>query len=81
MADDFLQRLAELKVAAPPAAFDRQLHQRLNHRLLMQQLLDLLLRGMPWALAHFSQAVVQLGIFSICGRFADERKEENRDSP
>jgi hypothetical protein len=44
-------------------------------------LLDLLLRGMPWALAHFSQAVVQLGIFSICGRFADERKEENRDSP
>ena len=81
MADDFLQRLAELEVVAPPAEFDRQLHHRLNHGLLIQQLLDLLVRGMPWALLHFGRAVVQLGIFSLSGRFAADRKKENRDSP
>jgi hypothetical protein len=80
MADDFLERLAELQVAAPPAAFDRQLHHRLNQRLTIQHLLDLLVRGMPWALAHFGRAVVELCVFSVSGRFADERKKENRDS-
>jgi hypothetical protein len=81
MADDFLQRLSELRVAAPPIGFDRQLHERLNERLLTQQFLDLFVRGMPWALVHFGRAVVELCVFSICGRFADERKKENRDSP
>jgi hypothetical protein len=80
MADDFLQRLAELEVAAPPAEFDRQLHDRLNHRLMVQQFLDLLVRGMPWALLHFGRAIVELCVFSISGHFADERKKENRDS-
>ena len=79
MADDFLQRLAELDVAAPPAEFDRQLHHRLNQGLMIQQLLDLLVRGMPWALVQFGRAVLELVVFSISGRFADERKKKNRD--
>jgi hypothetical protein len=80
MADDFLQRLSELKVATPPSGFDRQLHQRLNERLIIQHFLDLLVRGMPWALMHFGRAVLGLCVFSIRGRFADEGTKENRDS-
>jgi hypothetical protein len=80
MADDFLDRLAELKVAAPPAEFDRQLHQRLNQSITIQHFVDLLVRGMPWALAHFGRAVVELCAFSLSGRFEDERKKKNRNS-
>jgi len=80
MTDDFLDRLAELEVAAPPAEFDRQLHNRLNQTLTIRHFIDLLVRGMPWALAHFGRAVVELCLFSISGRFEDERKKENRNS-
>ncbi len=80
MADNFLDQLAKLEVAAPPAEFDRQLHHRLNQSLTIQHFVDLLVRGMPWALAHFGRAVVELCAFSISGRFADERKKENRNS-
>ena len=81
MNHDFLEQLAELEVPEPPAEFDRQLHGRVNQWLLVQQLLDLALRGLPWAVLCFARALVGLGAFSITGRFPDERTPENRDSP
>ena len=47
MPNDLLEKLAEMPVPpAPPAqSFDRLLHRRINDRLLVGQILDLLLRS------------------------------------
>jgi len=74
MADDFLEQLADLEVLAPPAEFDRQLHQRVNRSLTAQHLLDLLTGGLPWAALCFAHALAGLVAFSITGRFGGERK-------
>jgi hypothetical protein len=74
MAEDFLEQLANLEVQAPPQGFDRQLHQRVNRSLAAQQLLDLVLGGLPWALLQFAYALAGLVAFSITGRFGGKRK-------
>jgi hypothetical protein len=74
MAEDFLEQLAQLEVQAPPAEFDRQLHQRVNRSLVAQQLLDLVVGGFPWALLRFSHALAGLIALSITGRFGGQRK-------
>jgi len=73
MANDFLERLATLEVPAPPAEFDRRLHQRLNRWLLAQQLLDFALRALPCTLLRMVQALGALVWFTLTGRFADRR--------
>lgn len=82
MPDDFLEQLAQLEISAPPAEFDRQLHQRMNRMLITQHLVDLLVRGLPWAALHFGRALVGLVALSVTGRFADERggQEKKRET-
>ena len=80
MNHDFLEQLAQFDVPEPPVEFDRQLHGRMNQWLLVQQVIDLALRGVPWAILHFARALVGLGAFSITGRFPEERAQEPRDS-
>ncbi|MGA2616997.1 MAG: hypothetical protein ABSF26_05250 [Thermoguttaceae bacterium] len=77
--NDFLEQLAEVEVRQPPPEFDRQLHQRLNRALLIQHLVDLLLGGMPWALAHLGRGVLGWLAFSLTGKFHD-RKPGDRDA-
>lgn len=76
MPTDFLEQLAELEVPAPPAHFDRQLHQRLNQSLLAQHFFDLLLKGLPWAMLQLAAALLGLFRFTVTGQFAEP--ERNR---
>lgn len=72
--NDPLEQLALLEVPAPPAEFDRQLHRRVNHRLLVQHVADLVLHAMPWAMLCLVQALLGLVRFSLTGKFDDERR-------
>jgi hypothetical protein len=73
--NDPLEQLAAFEVPAPPPEFDRQLHGRLNRRLIAQHVTDLLLHAMPWALLQLGQALLGLMRFSLSGRFDDERRK------
>lgn len=57
MTRDFFERLADVEVPPPPQAFKETLHQRLNSSLVMLQLFDLLVRGMPWAMLQFARSL------------------------
>lgn len=78
MASDLFEQLAELEVPPPPAQFDDQLHERVNRSLVAGQMIDLLVRGLPFAIGHFARAVVGMVTFTIVGRY--ERKPKKRRS-
>lgn len=78
MATNLFERLAELEVPPPPPQFDAQLHDRVNRSLVTWQLIDLLVRGMPWALGHFAQALVGYLAFTLTGRYETKTKHGPR---
>jgi len=75
---DLLEKLAEWEVPPPPAQFDAQLHERVNRSLVVWQFVDLLLHGLPWAAAHFSQALMGLIIYTVTGRYPPDRRKQRR---
>jgi hypothetical protein len=81
MSRDFLERLAEIDVPAPPPEFDRQFRRRLNHALVVQQALDLVLRAMPWAMVELARALAGALSYTLTGRFPgpDEPRERSRN--
>jgi hypothetical protein len=74
MATNLLERLADLEVPPPPAQFDTQLHDRVNRSLVRAQIVDLMVRGFPWAMVHFARAVVGLIGFTVTGRYESNTK-------
>ena len=79
MASNLFDRLAELEVPPPPAQFDTQLHEKVNRSLVSSHLVDLFLRGFPWALGHFAKAFVGLLEFTVTGRYdASTNKRKHR---
>ena len=75
---NLLEQLADLEVPPPPAHFDRQLHQRVNRSLFVWQLVDLVVSAMPWALLHFSRALVGLIAFTVTGQYEAKPKNPRR---
>ena len=75
---DLLEKLAEWEVPPPPAQFDAQLHERVNRSLVIWQFVDLLLHGLPWALALFARAVMGLIIFTVTGQYEKDRRKQRR---
>jgi hypothetical protein len=77
---DFLEQLADMEVPEPPAQFDRQLHNRVNRVLLLQQLLEFALVFLPRSALHFARAVLALLVYSTIGRFPAEKPADSADS-
>jgi hypothetical protein len=79
---DLFEQLAELPVppAPPPEAFDRAVHQRINDRLIVGQLLDFLLHGFGFAMTHFAKAILGLMRLTFTGKL-DVPKNGREDSP
>jgi hypothetical protein len=75
---NLLDRLADWEVPPPPAAFDAQLHERVNRSLVTSQLLDLLVSGLPWALLHFGRALMGLLVFTLSGHYETKSKDRRR---
>jgi hypothetical protein len=80
MATDLFESLAELEIPPPPdtEAFDRQLHERVNRSLVAGQMTDLVIGGLPWAIAHFARALVGLITLTITGRYDSKGKDARR---
>ena len=75
---NLLEQLADLEVPPPPAQFDRQLHERVNRSLFVWQLVDLVVSGLPWAMLHFSRALVGLIAFTVTGQYESTPKKSRR---
>lgn len=78
MPTDFLEQLAEMEVPELPEHFDRQLHQRVNRSLLAQQLVDLAVRGLPWAVLQLARALLGVLVYTTTGRFPQEQDKTSR---
>ena len=81
MATDIFEKLADTEV--PPAPVDelqRGFSERLNHRLLVQQLLDLALRGLPFAAWHMTRGMLATLYFTIAGRFVRPKSDDTSDN-
>ena len=78
MATDLLEQLAKAEIPPVPETLDRQVHQRLNDTLLVLHVLDFMVRAVPYALLHFSRAVVGLVGYSLTSKF--ELPRDSRES-
>ena len=68
MNPDLLEQLAETGVPPVPREFDRSIHDKLNTLLVVGHLSDLLLRAIPYAVAHFAEAVGELAASTLGAR-------------
>lgn len=73
---DQLERLAEVQVPPPPVEFDRQVHQRVNQRLLALHLVDFAVRALPWAMAEFARALCSALVRALTGKDVDANREK-----
>jgi hypothetical protein len=75
---DLFEQLAELPVPPPPPrpAFDRSLHERINNRLLVSQVVDLCVRGFGFAIWHFARAAVGVARYTLTGKYAENSKND-----
>jgi hypothetical protein len=82
MATDILEQLADTKVPpAPVEQLQKGFSERLNSRLLVQQLLDLMIRGVPYAAWHMLCGMIGVLYYTVVGRFAQPKDKdyENRN--
>ena len=78
MAMNLFDRLADLEVPPPPPQFDKQLHERVNRSLVVSQMVDLAVRGLPWAMLHFARAFVGFVAFTLTGRYETPNRRDQR---
>ena len=72
---DIWETLSTTDVPPVPAEFDREVHHRLNDRLLWSQVAELVFLVVPYALVHMVQAVCGLLQFTWSGRFSTRSKD------
>jgi hypothetical protein len=78
MSSDVFERLADSQVPPPPPplSFQSKLHQRINKRLLIGQLLDLAIAGMALAAVHLAKALFGFVLYTLSGRFEDQSEND-----
>jgi hypothetical protein len=65
----FLDQLADEEVPVAPPDFQRQVHRRLNHWLLVVQIGDMVAGAFPYAVQHFVRAVGGLIQLTLSGEY------------
>ncbi len=81
MPRDLLAELAESAVPPPPPTFERSLHERLNQRLVVHQVLDLILKGSGYTIWHLACGLVGLLRLTITGKFEPDPKPGAGSAP
>lgn len=76
--DNLLEKLVDIEVPPIPENLDRQMHRRLNDRLLATHLIDIAVFFLSAAI-HFSQALFDLVRFSLTGVVETGVKKEQED--
>lgn len=77
---DLLEKLAEIPIppAPPPKVFDRAVHERINSRLLVGQILEFMFLGCGFALVHFAKAVIGAVRLTVTGKLETPKDGRNR---
>ena len=78
MALNLLDQLSQQDIPQPPVRLRQQVRERMNVTLLVLQLADLALRGMPYVMLHFAKAVVGLVLFSLSGTYEPRPRDDAR---
>lgn len=78
MSIDIWEQLAAKEIPPVPADFDRDIHQRVNHALLVAHVAELGLRVLPYALVHMAQALIGLFSLTLSGRFPANSSTQDR---
>ncbi|HVC97936.1 MAG TPA: hypothetical protein VND64_29970 [Pirellulales bacterium] len=73
---DLWETLSATDVPPLPAEFDREVHHRLNDRLLWGQVAELVFGVLPYALAHMVQAACGWLLFTWSGRFPTSSRND-----
>ena len=68
MSKNLLDQLADTEIPSLPTNLNRQVHRRLNIRLMLGQFFDLMIRGLPYTFFHLAQALLGLVSFTLTGR-------------
>jgi hypothetical protein len=78
MPDNLLEQLGETKVPAPPPRLQAAVRERMNTSLMTLYVVDFLLRGMPWAVMHFAQALGGAVLLTISGDYEPRATDDAR---
>ena len=78
LAEELTEELKQLSLPDERTKFDKQLHERVNRSLVVSHLLDLAVKGLPWALLHFARAFVGCIAFTLTGRYESNTKNGRR---
>ena len=84
MSRSVFDQLGEQRVPDRPPEFRRRVHERLNVRLTVAQLVEFAVRVLPFALFHFIDSLCGAVVFSIIGRYPErgdhhaERNDQDR---
>jgi hypothetical protein len=71
-----LDQLGEQQVPERPVAFRQRLHQRLNFRLLIVQVVEIAVCVLPYAFIYFLKTLVGAVGFSLTGRFPEKGEND-----
>jgi hypothetical protein len=81
MARDLLEQLADTPVPPVPESFNRALHERINNRLLVGQLVDFGMNGTVHTLGHLARALTGFVKLTLTGKFEPGAKEGPGKAP
>ena len=80
MSKNLLDQLADTEIPSLPTNLNRQVHRRLNIRLMLGQFFDLMVRGLPYTFFHLTQVLLGLVSFTLTGRhFNDSNSQSDSD--
>jgi len=81
MPPGLLETLAERGVPPVPEELNERVHQRLNRALVVGQLIDLAVGGLPFVAVRFFRAIVHFIESTFTGRFESDRGDRTREAP
>lgn len=76
-----LEQLGQQEIPRPPRQLRQAVRERVNTSLVLVQLLDLALRGLPYALLQFAKAVAGALLFTASGQYQPKPRDDARKSP
>lgn len=78
MPPNLFEQLGQEPIPAPPKRLRGEVRQRVNSTLLVLQITDLVVRGLPFVLVHFAQALGGLLAFTLTGTYEPRVRDDAR---
>lgn len=79
MPPNLLEQLGQQPVPGPPQRLRGEVRERVNSTLIVLQITDLAVRGLPFVLLHFAQALGGLLAYTLTGTYEPRVRDDARD--